>query len=65
MLIISNLFANLVQIALPSPKDELGPGIDFWLLAQLLAPVASAVGIWVVGNIGRPNFLYLKVVSLI
>jgi len=55
MVITSNLFSNLVQMALPSPKDELGPGIDFRLLAHLLAPVASAVGIWIVGNIGRES----------
>ena len=53
MVVASNLFSTLVQIALPGPKDDLGPGVDFGLASQVLAPVASAFGIWVVGNVGR------------
>ena len=53
MTVTSNLFATLVQTALPSTKDDLGPGIDFALAKMVLAPVASAFGIWVVGNVGR------------
>jgi len=53
MTVASNLFSTLVLIALPTPKDELGPGLDFRLLVKFLAPVASAIGIWTVGNIGR------------
>jgi len=53
MTVASNLFATLAQIALPGPKDDLGPGIDFGLASMVLAPAASAFGIWVVGNVGR------------
>ena len=64
MTVASNLFSTLVLIALPTPKDELGPGLDFRLLVKFLAPVASAIGIWTVGNIGREQGP-IKVISLI
>ena len=53
MLVVSNMFGMLVTMAAPKKDDELGPGLDLRLFTLLLSPVASAFGIWVVGNIGR------------
>jgi len=52
-IVYSNLFATLMLMAFPDKNDELGPGIDFSLISKVLMPVASAAGIWLVGNIGR------------
>lgn len=49
-LIVGNLFGMLVNMAVPDPEDI---GVNVLLLADILAPAATALGIWLVGNIGR------------
>ena len=49
-LVCGNMFAVAVSLAVPNNKDA---GMDLNLLPKLLAPFATAVGIWLVGNIGR------------
>ena len=48
-LVIGNLFGLLTRMCIPGPEDI---GVDLLLLADLLAPFATAVGIYLVGNIG-------------
>ena len=52
-MIVGNMFGMLCKMSRPSKDDELGPGIDFTILSLLLSPAAAALGVWVVGNIGR------------
>jgi len=52
-LVYANVFASLMVMAFPDKDDDLGPGIDFSPLSKVMMPLASAFGIWLVGNIGR------------
>lgn len=52
-LVVGNMFGVLCKMAFPSKDDELGPGIDFDLVSLLLSPAGAAIGVWVVGNVGR------------
>ena len=52
-MVVGNMFGVLCRMSFPSKDDELGPGINFDTFSLLLAPAAIAVGVWVVGNIGR------------
>ena len=42
-LVIGNLFGLLTQMCIPGPEDV---GVDLLLLADLLAPLATAIGMW-------------------
>jgi len=50
MLVVGNMFGMLPAMAVPN-KEELG--VDLSLVGTLLTPLGCAVGIWLVGNIGR------------
>jgi len=50
-LIVGNVFGQLLQMSIPGPEDL--NGLDLLLVADLLAPLATAVGITLVGNIGK------------
>lgn len=52
-LVVGNMFGVLIKMAFPDKEDELGPGIDFDLITLLLSPAGAALGVWVVGNVGR------------
>lgn len=43
-MVVGNVFGMLISIAPPAPDDEMGPGIDFSLAVNLLAPAFSAIG---------------------
>lgn len=49
-LVIGNLFGLLTQMCIPGPEDV---GVDLLLVADLLAPLATAIGIYLVGNLGK------------
>ena len=51
MLVVGNMLGMLPGMAVPGP-EELG-GTDLKLLGTLLTPLGCALGIWLVGNIGR------------
>ena len=51
MLVVGNMLGMLPAMAVPGP-EELG-GADLKLLGTLLTPLGCALGIWLVGNIGR------------
>merc|ERR1711962_408205 len=51
MLVVGNLLGMLPSMAVPN-KDDLG-GVDLWVVGSLLTPLGCALGIWLVGNIGR------------
>ena len=42
-LVIGNLFGLLTQMCIPGPEDV---GVDLLLVADLLAPLATAIGMW-------------------
>ena len=50
-LIVGNIFGQLAMMFLPDPED-IG-GVNLLLLSDLLAPAASALGVTLVGNIGK------------
>jgi len=50
MLVVGNLFGMLPGMAIPN-KDDLG--MDLWFLKPIVNPLGAAIGIWLVGNIGR------------
>ena len=50
MLVVGNMFGMLPAMAVPN-KDDLG--LDLSLVGKFLTPFGCALGIWVVGNIGR------------
>lgn len=50
MLVVGNLFGMLPGMAIPN-KDDLG--VDLWFLKPMINPLGAAIGIWLVGNIGR------------
>lgn len=50
MMLVGNVFGGLPSMAIPN-KDDLG--MDLKLLGDLLNPLGCAIGIWIVGNIGR------------
>ena len=50
MLVVGNMFGMLPAMAVPN-KEELG--LDLGLLGVVLTPLGCALGIWLVGNIGR------------
>lgn len=50
-LIVGNVFGQLAMMSIPGPEDI--NGLDLLLLADLLAPAATALGITLVGNIGK------------
>ena len=50
MLVVGNMFGMLPAMAVPNKVDL---GMDLSLLGTLLTPLGCAVGIWLVGNIGR------------
>jgi len=50
MLVVGNMFGMLPAMAVPN-KDDLG--LDLSLVGKILTPFGCALGIWVVGNIGR------------
>jgi hypothetical protein len=50
-MLFGNMLSVVVSLGIPHP-EEIG-GIDLAWLGYLLRPLASAVGIWIVGNIGR------------
>ena len=52
-LVVGNMFGVLCKMAFPGKEDELGPGVDLDLFSLLLSPAGAAIGVWVVGNIGR------------
>jgi hypothetical protein len=47
---IGNVFGILIMLAVPG-QDEIG--VDLYLLGQLVAPLATSIGIWLVGTVGR------------
>jgi len=47
---VGNVFGILVMLAVPG-QDEIG--VDLYLLGQLIAPLATSIGIWLVGTVGR------------
>lgn len=49
-LVLGNMFGILITIGTPNSKDL---GLDLSLIAKLLAPAATALGIWLVGNVGN------------
>jgi len=51
MLVVGNLFGLLPGMAIPN-KEDLG-GLDLSFLKPILNPLGAAVGVWLVGNIGR------------
>ena len=51
MLVVGNMLGMLPSMAVPGPT-ELG-GLDLSLLGSLLTPLGCALGVWLVGNIGR------------
>merc|ERR1719367_2269474 len=52
-LVVGNMFGVLIKMAFPDKEDELGPGIDLDTIKLFLSPAGAALGVWVVGNIGR------------
>jgi len=50
MLVVGNMLGMLPSMAVPN-KDEIG--YDLSLIGTLLTPLGCALGIWLVGNIGR------------
>ena len=50
MLVVGNMFGMLPAMAVPNKEDV---GVDLSLIGTLLTPFGCALGIWVVGNIGR------------
>ena len=50
MLVVGNMLGMLPSMAVPN-KEELG--VDLAILGTLLTPLGCALGIWLVGNIGR------------
>jgi len=50
MLVVGNMFGMLPAMATPN-KDDLG--LDLTLAGTLLTPLGCALGVWLVGNIGR------------
>ena len=50
MLVVGNMFGMLPAMAIPN-KDDLG--LDLTLVGTLLTPLGCALGVWLVGNIGR------------
>ena len=50
MLVVGNMFGMLPAMAVPNKEDL---GLDLGLLGLLLTPLGCALGIWLVGNIGR------------
>ena len=53
MLVVGNMLGMLPSMAVPN-KDEIG--YDLSLIGTLLTPLGCALGIWLVGNIGREVF---------
>jgi len=51
MLLVGNMFGMLPSMAVPG-QDELG-GWDLNVVGKLLTPLGCALGVWLVGNIGR------------
>lgn len=51
-LVMGNVFGILVMLALPG-EDEIGVNLYFY--SQLIAPLGTAIGIWLVGTIGRES----------
>lgn len=49
-LVIGNLFGLLTRMCIPGPEDI---GMDLLIVADLIAPFATALGIYLVGNIGN------------
>ena len=50
MLVVGNMFGMLPAMAVPNKEDL---GMDLGLVGVLLTPLGCALGIWLVGNIGR------------
>jgi len=50
MLVVGNMFGVLPGMALPNKEDI---GYDLFWLRPILNPLGAAIGVWVVGNIGR------------
>ena len=50
MLVVGNMLGMLPSMAVPN-KEELG--LDLAIIGTLLTPLGCALGIWLVGNIGR------------
>jgi len=50
MLVVGNMFGLLPGMAIPNKEDL---GVDLWFLKPLLNPLGAAIGVWLVGNIGR------------
>lgn len=50
MLVVGNMLGMLPAMAVPNKEDI---GVDLTLLGTLLTPLGCALGIWLVGNIGR------------
>jgi len=50
MLVVGNMFGILPAMAIPNKEDI---GVDLRLLKPLLNPLGAAIGVWLVGNIGR------------
>jgi len=50
MLVVGNMLGMLPAMAVPNKEDI---GVDLSLLGTFLTPLGCALGIWLVGNIGR------------
>jgi len=50
MLVVGNMLGMLPAMAVPNKEDL---GLDLGLVGVLLTPLGCALGIWLVGNIGR------------
>lgn len=50
MLVVGNMFGVLPGMAIPNKEDI---GYDLYFLKPILNPLGAAIGVWLVGNIGR------------
>ena len=50
MLVVGNMLGMLPAMAVPNKEDI---GVDLSLVGTILTPLGCALGIWLVGNIGR------------